>query len=148
MRPLPSYAMISLHKDGDMIAYTMGLFGINSIRGSSSNGAVSVLKEAFKRVKMGAIIMISPDGPRGPFKSISDGSVVIAQKKKIPLFVVDFKADRFWEFKSWDKHYLPKPFARVEFFLSEPFYVNDMSLDDAKTLIKQKFDDLIPEGDR
>lgn len=145
VKPLPSYAMISLHKDGDMIAHNMGLYGIKTIRGSTSKGAVAVLKEAFKKINEGGIIMISPDGPRGPYKSISDGTVVIAMKKNIPVFTVDFNASRFWRFKSWDKHYLPKPFSKVEFVLSKPFYLKDLSIDEAKALVRKKFDDLLPK---
>lgn len=142
-----SYVMISKHKDGDIIAYCMKrFFGIKSIRGSTSRGAVAVLKEAFKRIKEEAIIMITPDGPRGPLKSISDGSVVIAQKKKLKVFLIDYKASSFWQLKSWDRHYIPKPFSKIDFFMSEGFSLNNMSVEAAKSVVKNKFDDLLLTG--
>ena len=130
--------IISDHKDGEIITRIVRHFDIGAIRGSSSKGAVKALKGAFNELKNGIDVIITPDGPQGPIYSVSDGAVVIAQKKDLEIYALTYEANRFWEFKSWDKMRLPKPFSTINFALSKPFKVNDMTLDEAKEKIKNE----------
>jgi lysophospholipid acyltransferase (LPLAT)-like uncharacterized protein len=131
-------AMISENRDGEIITKLASMFNIGAIRGSSSKGAAKVLISALKELKNGNDIAITPDGPRGPRYSIADGIVVISQKsgKKIRCF--NTIPTKYWQFKSWDKFILPKPFGRIDFYISEAFSIKDMELEDAKALIKDK----------
>ena len=83
--------IISDHKDGQMITDIIAHFGIGSIRGSSSKGALRAFLLAIKSINNGIDVAITPDGPRGPRHSISDGSVTIAQKTGVNI-VKGFKA--------------------------------------------------------
>lgn len=130
--------IISDHFDGQMIALVMGLFGLEAVRGSSSKGAVKALKASFKKIGEGYDIAITPDGPKGPRHSVADGIVAIAQKKKMPIVSLNYKASSFWMLKSWDKFIIPKPFSTLFFYAGEPFYVSDMSKEDAKEFIKKR----------
>ena len=130
--------IISDHKDGELITRIVSHFGIGAVRGSSTKGAVKALKGAFSEINNGIDIIITPDGPKGPIYSVADGAVVIAQKKDLEIYALTYEADRYWEFNSWDKMRLPKPFSRVNFILSKPFKVNDMELDAAKEKIKNE----------
>lgn len=120
-----AYVMISHHKDGEQIAKIIKLFGLDTVRGSTSRGASSALRAAFKVLEQNDDIVITPDGPRGPYHSISDGSIILAQKKELKIRILNYEANRFWEFKSWDKMILPKPFSKITYSLSEPL---DLSL--------------------
>lgn len=140
-----AYVMISKHKDGELIAQNIKLFGIHSIRGSSSKGAIIALKQAFKVLDKKDDVLITPDGPRGPFQSVSDGAVLIAQKKKVPLLLLHYEASRYWQFKSWDKMILPKPFSQLRYRLSAPLSVQNLELDEAKALIVKKFAMIVKE---
>jgi len=135
--------IISDHFDGAIIANTMKYFDFDTIRGSSTKGAIKVLKESFKLVDKGFDIAITPDGPRGPFQSVADGIVAISQKKGMKIVAFNYKADSFWQLKSWDRFIVPKPFSRVDFYASEPFSVEGMSMDDAKALIKEKLNESV-----
>ena len=130
--------IISDHKDGEIITRIVRHFDIGAIRGSSSKGAVKALRTAFGELKNGIDVIITPDGPRGPLYSVADGAVVIAQKKDLEIYALTYEANRFWEFKSWDKMRLPKPFSTVSFALSKPFKVNDLSIEEAKEKIKNE----------
>ena len=130
--------IISDHKDGELITRIVSHFGIGAVRGSSTKGAIKALKGAFSEINNGIDIIITPDGPKGPIYSVADGAVVIAQKKDLEIYAVTYEASRYWEFNSWDKMRLPKPFSRVNFILSKPFKVNDMELDAAKEKIKNE----------
>lgn len=130
--------MISSHKDGEIISGVIKKFGVASIRGSSYKGAIKVFLEAINKLNDGFCIGITPDGPRGPVYSISNGSVTIAQKTGAKLVWVHYEASRFWKFKSWDGMILPKPFSKITYFLSQPFSVENLELEAAKELIKSK----------
>ena len=130
--------IISDHKDGELITRIVSHFGIGAVRGSSTKGAVKALKGAFSELNNGIDIIITPDGPKGPIYSVADGAVVIAQKKDLEIYALTYEADRYWEFNSWDKMRLPKPFSTINFALSKPFKVNDLSLEEAKEKIKNE----------
>lgn len=130
--------IISTHKDGEIITRVISHFKIGSIRGSSSKGALKALKEAFLKINSGIDVIITPDGPRGPLHSIADGAVVIAQKKDLDVYVLNYEASRFWKFKSWDEMILPKPFSKINYSLSKPIDIRNLSLEDAKEKLKNE----------
>ncbi|MCT7484607.1 lysophospholipid acyltransferase family protein [Aliarcobacter cryaerophilus] len=131
-------ALISENRDGEIIAKTAALFNCGAVRGSSSHGASKVLIRALKELKVGNDVAITPDGPRGPRYSIADGVVIISQKSGKNIRCFNAIPSKYWQFNSWDKFVLPKPFGKIDFYISEPFSVKDMELEDAKSLIKTK----------
>jgi len=130
-------AIISSHFDGSLIAGTLSWLNIRPLRGSSKKGATQVLKEAFKSIKLGEEVLITPDGPRGPRHSLSDGAIGIALKSKLPIFVMNFKAKNFWQVNSWDKFVIPKPFTKVDFYM-QSISLEGMELEEAKVYLKEK----------
>ncbi len=130
--------LISDHFDGEMIAKSVSYFGFDTIRGSSSKGAIKALKESFKKIDLGYAIAITPDGPRGPRHSVADGIVSIAQKKGLEIVTFNYKASSFWQMKSWDQFIIPKPFSTLDFYASEPFLVDGLSKEMAKEKIKDR----------
>ncbi len=131
-------AMISEHKDGEAITRTVEYLGIDSIRGSSTRGGAKALIGAIKELKAGDDIAITPDGPRGPRHSVADGIVAISQKTNARILIFNCKPTKYWQFNSWDKFIVPKPFGKLEFFIQEPFDVNSLDNNEAKELIKKK----------
>ncbi|WP_321312565.1 lysophospholipid acyltransferase family protein [Halarcobacter sp.] len=131
-------AMISEHKDGEAITRTVEYLGIDSIRGSSTRGGAKALIGAIKELKAGDDIAITPDGPRGPRHSVADGIVAISQKTNARILIFNCKPTKYWQFNSWDKFIVPKPFGKLEFFIQEPFDLNSLEIDEAKELIKKK----------
>ncbi|HIC79221.1 MAG TPA: DUF374 domain-containing protein, partial [Sulfurovum sp.] len=101
----------------------LGFFNIKPLRGSSSRGAKSVLINAIKAIKNQESIMITPDGPRGPRHSMSDGAVALALRSKLPIMVVNYETNRYWKLKSWDSFVIPKPFATLDIY----HYVLDLT---------------------
>ena len=132
--------MISDHKDGEIIARVISFFSIDAIRGSSSKGAVKALAQSFRELKSGTDVIITPDGPRGPYHSVADGAVVIAQKQNALIQILNYEASKFWQLKSWDKMIIPKPFSKIFYTLSPPFSVTDMALEAARGLIKKEME--------
>jgi len=132
--------MISEHFDGEVISKILKLYGFGSVRGSSSKGSIKVLKEAFSAIDNGYDLAITPDGPRGPYHSLADGVVLIAQRKNMKIIATRYKASKYWQLNSWDKFIIPKPFSTLCFYASEPFAIDGLSKDEAKELIKKTLD--------
>lgn len=130
--------LISDHRDGETITKIVEFLGIGSIRGSSSKGGVKALLNAIKEIKNGVDIAITPDGPRGPRYSVADGIVAIAQKSGAKIVIFNSKPSNYWQFNSWDKFVIPKPFGTIDFFISEPLDITGLEMEEAKRVIKEK----------
>ncbi|CAA6827460.1 MAG: Protein of unknown function DUF374 [uncultured Sulfurovum sp.] len=129
-------AIIAQHYDGELIARTLSFLGIEALRGSSRRGARAVLIAAINALKNGFSVMITPDGPKGPRYSMSDGAVSLALRSNLPIMVVNYKADSYWQLKSWDKFVIPKPFATLDIY-HQVIHLNNLEKDNAKeTLLK------------
>lgn len=130
--------IVSEHRDGITIRKVCNYLGVLDIQGSSSKGGVKALLNAIKEIKKGVDVAITPDGPRGPRHSIADGIIAIAQKTDTRIVALNCKASSYWQFNSWDKFVVPKPFGKLDFFVSEPFSISSMQSDEAKDFIKKK----------
>lgn len=130
--------IVSSHHDGEIATRLLKKLGGGAIRGSSTRGGLKALVEAFKSIDNGRDVGITPDGPKGPRYSVADGAVLIAQKKKVPIVAMNVNASRAWRLKSWDRFMIPKPFCTLDFYYSDPFYVSDLSIDEAKEKIKKE----------
>ena len=130
-------AIIAQHHDGELIARTLGFLNILPLRGSSRRGAKSVLINAIKALKEGHSIMITPDGPKGPRYSMSDGAVALALRANLPLMVVNYKPSSYWKLKSWDQFIIPKPFAKLDIY-HQVIELNEMKKEDAKKYLQEQ----------
>ena len=130
-------AIIAQHHDGELIARTLSFLGIKPLRGSSRRGAKAVLIAAITALKDGYSVMITPDGPKGPRYSMSDGAVALALRSNLPLMLVNYKANAFWQLNSWDKFVIPKPFTTLNIY-HQVLTIEEMQKDKAKEyLLKQ-----------
>lgn len=130
--------MISQSKDGEIIAKVYALFGIESIRGSSSKGATKALISTINEIKSGYDVALTPDGPRGPRFSVANGVIAIAQKSGAKIVVLNSRPSKYWQFNSWDKFILTKPFGKINFYMSEPFDISNLEFEESRDFIKNK----------
>ena len=115
--------LVSQSQDGDVTEELLTRYGFRVIRGSSSKGGARALREMIDALKSGAVLAITPDGPRGPMHSMSPGLVWMARATGYSVVPAGFVADRAWRMKSWDRFTVPKPFARVSFVYGPPIAV-------------------------
>ncbi len=134
----PVSMLNSHHKDGALMVNTMGPLGLKTIRGSSSKGGLKALLEAIKFIKNGGTMMMTPDGPRGPRHSVSNGPVVMSQKADAPIIPMHIIPTKYWRLKGWDQLIIPKPFGTLTIIHGEPFKVTDLSVEDAKEKIQKE----------
>lgn len=140
MREIPKIFVISSeHFDGELMVKLYGYYGFQTIRGSSTKGGRRVLIQAFDKLRDGYDTAITPDGPKGPYHSIADGVVAMAQKTNVGIVVVRTIPDKYWELKTWDRFQIPKPFSTIKYYSMPSFKIDkNMDLDSAKELVYKK----------
>ena len=84
--------MTSTSKDGELINHVIYKIGGKTSRGSSTRG----------------------DGPKGPIHKVKPGVFEISRLTGAPIFSIGACVkEKFVSQKSWNKGYIPKPFAKV-----------------------------------
>jgi lysophospholipid acyltransferase (LPLAT)-like uncharacterized protein len=78
---------------------------------------MSALIKLADRVKQGYDIGITPDGPRGPKYVLGPGLLKLAQLTGAGLMPVHVHYESAWEFPTWDRFLVPKPFSKVHITL-------------------------------
>ena len=115
--------MISQSMDGDIIAGIAKRSGWFPVRGSSSKAGKESLKEMILRLKMTGLAGHIMDGPKGPIGRVKAGAVQLALSAEAVIVPFYIKADRAWFFKSWDRFFIPKPFAQVRLTYGQMIHI-------------------------
>ena len=138
LRKTPNIKVVtSDHFDGQLIAKVLERFDLTSIYGSSTRNAAKVLITAIKTLKNGGDVGITPDGPKGPRHEVADGVIIMAQKTKSKVIVFSCVPQSYWQLKSWDRFTIPKPFSRLDIYVSEPLDLSGLDKEEARALVKK-----------
>ena len=123
MRVFRLTVLASRSRDGRNIAAIAGFFRVRSVAGSTSDGALGAMREMYRLLRQGQNVTIMPDGPKGPRYEAKDGIVAMAQRNGVPIVPAAFAGKKIWEFGSWDRMKLPKPFSKVVIYIGDPIWV-------------------------
>ncbi len=104
-------ALQSPHADGRILDIPTRFYGVSPVWGSSNRQAFSSLRALAGENKRGKICVITPDGPRGPARTLSGGPVSLSQLTGASIIPVAWSASRMWRVRSWDRLRIPKPFS-------------------------------------
>lgn len=129
--------LISEHFDGHLIAKTVRYFHLETVRGSTTRGGAKALIQLLKALKNGYTLGITPDGPKGPRHSVSDGIIILAQKTNSKVILISVKPSAYWQLKSWDKFIIPKPFGTIHYHISKPLDIASMEFEEARRTIQK-----------
>lgn len=121
------HALISQHRDGDMLARVVARLGMRPVRGSTTRGGTRALREILTEDLSRLRLAITPDGPRGPRHVFQAGAVYVAARTGLPVYPVTVAYARAWSLRSWDGFLLPHPFTRGLVHLGEPVRVPDVA---------------------
>ncbi len=134
----PPTAIVSKSKDGSYLAALLEAWGYSVVRGSSSHGGSEALEELVKGAKQG-VVLVTPDGPRGPAGVCKPGAVVAAHRAGVPVYAVVVHIQWCTRFRrSWDAFAVPLPFSRIDVHVSEPLIVpKDSSREQITTMVEQ-----------
>ena len=124
------HMLISMHRDGELIARAIGYFGHGTVRGSAAKpgsnkdkGGAAALRGMLKALKANEYVGITPDGPRGPRMRATDGIVTVARVSGVPIMPCSFSCRGRVLLGTWDRFLLPLPFARGVILWGDPIYV-------------------------
>lgn len=118
------YAVLISHsRDGDIISRMVERFGYRLVRGSPGRGALGAVRQMVGELERGAVIVITPDGPRGPRHEMRPGLAWVARETGFPVLPMGFACDRAWRLNSWDRFTIPKFRARVVLTYGQPVRV-------------------------
>jgi lysophospholipid acyltransferase (LPLAT)-like uncharacterized protein len=112
-RGLDIAILISGSFDGELIARTVERLGFTAIRGSSTRGGASGLRNMERAYREGHRCAITADGPRGPVFVAKPGTAQLAKLVGAWVGIFYVLPASAWELRSWDRFLIPKPFSRV-----------------------------------
>lgn len=114
-------ALSSQSKDGSIMAAALKVMGIEVARGSSSRGGTRALVSMIRRVRKDKFyVSFAVDGPTGPRHKAKPGIHLFASKSDLPLYQCVTRCNRKWDIpNTWNKTYLPKPFAKIYLYFYE-----------------------------
>ncbi|MEE2989242.1 MAG: lysophospholipid acyltransferase family protein [Planctomycetota bacterium] len=115
--------LLSRHYDAEFIAEASRYMGFQTIRGSTSRGGVASLREALAAADEMNLTM-TPDGPRGPRRTLAQGCIYMASRLGIPLVCLGLGYDRPWRLKgTWDQFAVPRPGSRARMLIGPAVHV-------------------------
>lgn len=135
---LKYHAVVSDSRDGRLLASYTKTFpqaDVIPIAHWARSSAVKAMRQPLRHP--GDIVVATPDGPRGPRRTVKKGVVKLAQVSQAPIIPLHWEASRCWHLrKSWDRMAIPQPFSRLVFRFGTPFVVPaDYSLGEGGLLL-------------
>ncbi|QVL52727.1 MAG: DUF374 domain-containing protein [Cyanobium sp. M30B3] len=116
----PVAALLSLHRDAQIVGVAARLRGITLVSGSSSRGGARAYRQLLTWLASPASACITPDGPKGPAGTIKPGVIRLAEQSACRVVPVAFMASRMRRLRSWDRTIVPLPFGCHRLILGAP----------------------------
>jgi lysophospholipid acyltransferase (LPLAT)-like uncharacterized protein len=129
LKDKPRTVMISLSPDGEFIALAAERLKIPTIRGSTGRGGkngkggVVAFRLAMEVLAAGEVMIMTPDGPRGPNEVMQLGPVQLARASGRPVVMLGLAVRPAIRLGSWDKGRVPLPFGRAAVAFEGPLSV-------------------------
>ena len=138
----PMCIMVSQHRDGEIATQLLGAWGVETVRGSATRGAVGGFLRLVAAYRHGRNLAVIPDGPRGPRYVAKPGAAYLAKAVGSPIYPIAYAATRVARLRSWDGLMIPLPFARVIIQFGEPLEVpadaSDEQVDDCRVELERR----------
>ena len=116
----PLAALLSLHRDAQIVGVAARLRGITLVSGSSTRGGARAYRQLLAWLASPASACITPDGPKGPAGTIKPGVIRLAEQSACLVVPVAFTASRMLRINSWDRTIVPLPFGCHRLILGAP----------------------------
>ncbi len=116
-------ALVSPDRDGEFLVRVLQRQGVGAVRGSTNRSGVRALRESFAALQVGGKVVVTPDGPRGPRRTLQDGALWLATQASLPIVALGAVPKSAWHARSWDRMCAPRPFTCIGLAFSEPLLV-------------------------
>lgn len=143
----PFCIMMSRSRDGEFVAKIIQrIGGWIPIRGSSSRGGAPALHAMIKSILKYQVGVLIVDGPTGPPRVVKPGVIALAQKTHAAISLGLISYEHSWEFNSWDRFMIPKPFSRVLIRFSHPYPVSQQTNDEQFEALRLDLEEKLIQG--
>lgn len=118
-------SLVSTSRDGDVASKVAASMGYRMIRGTASDprSGTRSFRSMIRNLRKGAVVALTPDGPRGPSRRVKPGTAFIARSSGCPVIPLSCSVKRKKVLKTWDRFQLPLPFNRVIAVSGSPVYI-------------------------
>ena len=143
-------ALISRHGDGGFIAVALRHLGVLQIRGSGGRadrmhhkGGMRAMREMLRTLSTGASVAITADVPKRA-RVAGLGIVALARLSGRPIAPTAVVTSRRFDFRSWDRASLGKPFGRGAVVVGDLIHVpadaDDAAMEEARKAVETGLD--------
>jgi len=123
-KTMPVVALASGHRDGRLVSQVMARFGVGTVSGSTNRGGHGAIQGCRAALADGNVVVITPDGPRGPALKAAPGAILLARLSGAPIVPVSAATRWRKHLRSWDRFMVPLPFGTGAFVCGAPFHVS------------------------
>jgi len=124
------HVLVSPSDDGGLVKLLLDRYGYAVVRGSSSRGGARAVRRMLAAIADERVVVITPDGPRGPRHSMNPGLAWLARETGRAVVPLGVAFDRAWHLeRTWDRFVVPKPRARLKLVYGEPVRVDRRTTD-------------------
>jgi lysophospholipid acyltransferase (LPLAT)-like uncharacterized protein len=110
---IPSaHVLVSRHRDGRFIGEIVKRFELNMIHASTSKGGAVGMLAMARLIRTGSMMVITPDGPRGPRRDAAPGVAQLAAVSGKPVLPCAGRLSLAIGIATWDRMEIPLPFGR------------------------------------
>lgn len=130
-------AFISKSRDGDPLAVLANSYKTGKAIRVPHDRKHQALKTVIDTLKnKNEVIIITPDGPRGPRYEVKPGIAVAAIETDATIIPFTWVSSKFWQLKSWDRLMFPKPFSTLIVTFGNPLKLEMNSLEEDQEILK------------
>lgn len=123
---LPYSAFVSASRDGQLVREICACYPncrVISVAHHSRHHALRALIQQLQTRQ--EILLITPDGPRGPRRQMKGGLALAARKAEAPVIPFSWSASRCWRLNTWDQMAFPLPFSKVVVKFGDGVKINE-----------------------
>jgi lysophospholipid acyltransferase (LPLAT)-like uncharacterized protein len=133
--------VVSNSRDGKLLGSYVKTHSRFSVIHVGHKSRLSALLQIVNELKTNKILIITPDGPRGPIYEVKGGVAFSALKAEAMILPMRWEASRMWRLGTWDHLQFPRPFSKVTIYFEEPIACTQASdIDTIKVVLKTRLD--------
>lgn len=118
-------AFVSKSRDGEPLSLMATSYKAGRVLRVPHNARHKALKEMIVHLKtQKEVILITPDGPRGPRYVLKPGVIMAAKESSAAAIPFSWESDRFWQLNTWDQLRIPKPFSKIKIVFGECLFAS------------------------
>lgn len=124
-------ALVSKSRDGDPLTILAKSYRQGGTIRVPHNARHMALKKVMDRLKNHSeILIVTPDGPRGPRYEVKPGIAWVAQETHAAIVPLTWTSDKYWELNTWDRFRLPKFFSNINITFGAPYKIDCSNVED------------------